>query len=246
MNDKLQVADLQEIHTEDGSTTLVHRKHNVTYKSRDGALSESRWVFCRHLNNYPGLCRVLELGFGTGINFKTTAQYAAKNKRSVHYLSIDHQPIPPDFIHGEDQWSQLIRQALTRCRESNQVATVNHNQIKLSLYPSDWQKTAFTNLQASVIYHDPFSPKVNPQCWTKEYFAWAYRHLSLNGILTTYSAAGHVRRAMAAAGFFVARAQGFGRKREMTVAAKKEVILHGMKIKYKPNQTTDSAFEPPD
>ncbi len=38
--------------------------------------------------------------------------------------------------------------------------------------------------------------------------------------LATYTAAGHVRRALTAAGLEVERAQGYGRKRHMTKACK--------------------------
>ncbi|HHB80929.1 MAG TPA: FAD-dependent oxidoreductase, partial [Aliiroseovarius sp.] len=37
------------------------------------------------------------------------------------------------------------------------------------------------------------------------------------GTFATYTAAGHVRRALEAAGFEVRRAPGFGRKRHMSV-----------------------------
>lgn len=246
MTKQLQVSDLEQIPTDDGSTTLYHRKHKVTYKSKDGALSESHWVFCRQLNRYEQPWKVLELGFGTGINFTTTVRQAVEQNRSLQYISIDHYPIPPELVGGEDVTSQLIRTCLQRCRETTQPTTLSHNQIQLTLYPSKWKDVVLQDLQACVVYHDPFDPKVNPQCWTAECFEWAHRHLSDTGILTTYSAAGHVRRAMAAAGFFVARSKGFGKKREMTVAAKDASLLQNLKIKYKPNRTDGWAFSRPD
>ena len=44
------------------------------------------------------------------------------------------------------------------------------------------------------------------------------RHTAPGGTAATYTAAGHVRRALEAAGFAVTRAPGFGRKRHMTIA----------------------------
>ena len=41
-------------------------------------------------------------------------------------------------------------------------------------------------------------------------------HTAPGGTFATYTAAGHVRRALSDAGFAVARAPGFGRKRHMT------------------------------
>jgi len=42
------------------------------------------------------------------------------------------------------------------------------------------------------------------------------RHTNPGGTFATYTAAGFVRRGLAAAGFTVARAPGYGRKRHMT------------------------------
>lgn len=42
------------------------------------------------------------------------------------------------------------------------------------------------------------------------------RHTAPGGTFATYTAAGHVRRALAEAGFAVSRAPGFGRKRHMS------------------------------
>jgi tRNA U34 5-methylaminomethyl-2-thiouridine-forming methyltransferase MnmC len=41
-----------------------------------------------------------------------------------------------------------------------------------------------------------------------------------NGTAATYTAAGHVRRALDAAGLVTTRIPGFGRKRHMTIARK--------------------------
>jgi len=42
------------------------------------------------------------------------------------------------------------------------------------------------------------------------------RHTAAGGTFATYTAAGHVRRALAEAGFDVARVAGYGRKRHMS------------------------------
>ena len=45
---------------------------------------------------------------------------------------------------------------------------------------------------------------------------WSARHTTPGGTFATYTAAGHVRRALADAGFTVTRQPGFGRKRHMS------------------------------
>ena len=65
-----------------------------------------------------------------------------------------------------------------------------------------------------------FSAK-NPELWEEELLNEVYRCTANKGTLSTYSAAGFVRRNLSLAGFEVERTNGFGRKRHMTVAIKK-------------------------
>ncbi len=65
---------------------------------------------------------------------------------------------------------------------------------------------------------DGFAPAKNPQMWTETLFSGMAR-LSRDGAsAASFTAAGAVRRGLAAAGFAVEKKPGFGRKREMTVA----------------------------
>jgi tRNA U34 5-methylaminomethyl-2-thiouridine-forming methyltransferase MnmC len=70
--------------------------------------------------------------------------------------------------------------------------------------------------QADAWFLDGFSPAKNPELWTPGLLAEVARHTTPGGTLATYSAAGAVRRALAEAGFAVARGPGFARKRHMT------------------------------
>ena len=63
---------------------------------------------------------------------------------------------------------------------------------------------------------DGFSPAKNPALWSPETLVEVARHTAPGGTFATYTAAGHVRRALQAAGFQVQRQPGFGTKRHMT------------------------------
>ncbi|MEP4010556.1 MAG: MnmC family methyltransferase, partial [Sulfitobacter sp.] len=58
----------------------------------------------------------------------------------------------------------------------------------------------------------------NPELWGDALMAEVARHTAPGGSAATYTAAGFVRRALAAGGFEVARIPGYGRKRHMTRA----------------------------
>jgi tRNA U34 5-methylaminomethyl-2-thiouridine-forming methyltransferase MnmC len=71
--------------------------------------------------------------------------------------------------------------------------------------------------RADAWFLDGFSPAKNPELWSPELMQEVARHTAPGGTFATYTAAGHVRRSLAEAGFSVTRAPGFGRKRHMSV-----------------------------
>jgi tRNA U34 5-methylaminomethyl-2-thiouridine-forming methyltransferase MnmC len=71
--------------------------------------------------------------------------------------------------------------------------------------------------RADAWFLDGFSPAKNPELWSADLMADTARHTAPKGSFATYTAAGHVRRALAEAGFTVERQPGHGRKRHMTV-----------------------------
>ena len=73
---------------------------------------------------------------------------------------------------------------------------------------------------ATAIYLDGFSPTRNPEVWTPEFVGRLAKTLAPGGVLATYSAAGHVRRALEAAGLRVERRPGAPGKRECLRAMK--------------------------
>ena len=73
---------------------------------------------------------------------------------------------------------------------------------------------------ADAWFLDGFSPAKNPELWSEALMAEVGRHTAPDGSFATYTAAGHVRRALAAAGFAVERAPGFAGKRHMSRGVK--------------------------
>ena len=69
---------------------------------------------------------------------------------------------------------------------------------------------------ADAWFLDGFSPARNPELWSGDLLAAVGAHTAPGGSFATYTAAGHVRRALVAAGFRVERAPGFAGKRHMS------------------------------
>jgi queuine tRNA-ribosyltransferase len=72
---------------------------------------------------------------------------------------------------------------------------------------------------ADVVFWDPFSPKVNPECWTVEAFAAARARCRGRATLFTYSTSTATRAALLLAGFAVGAGDPSGPKEETTAAA---------------------------
>jgi tRNA U34 5-methylaminomethyl-2-thiouridine-forming methyltransferase MnmC len=227
---------LQKTTTDDGSITLRNLVHDALYRSSSGAKGESEHVFLHGtgLTDRAEDWRVLELGFGTGLNFLIAAASAQQLGRNLHYVAVDAAPIPPEFIPEDYPHSPLARALLQRCRDHGQPQVLGEGGVRLELHPRRWQDTRPAIKSVHAVFHDPFDPGVNPDCWTVEAFAWSRARVHATGRLATYSAAGRVRRAMRDAGYVVARAAGYGKKREMTLASPTESALVPHRIKYRP------------
>jgi len=75
--------------------------------------------------------------------------------------------------------------------------------------------------KADAWFLDGFSPAKNPELWEADLMVAVAAHTKPRGTAATYTAAGAVRRALAAAGFDVSRVPGYGRKRHMSLAVKR-------------------------
>jgi tRNA U34 5-methylaminomethyl-2-thiouridine-forming methyltransferase MnmC len=90
--------------------------------------------------------------------------------------------------------------------------------LDLTVVPGDARQTLPAwGGTADAWFLDGFAPARNPELWEDGLIAAVVAHTAPGGTVATYTAAGHVRRALAAAGLTVERRAGYGRKRHMTV-----------------------------
>lgn len=228
---------LVPVKTGDGSHTLFDTEKNLYFRSLQGARSESDYVFfsSSRLSDQPAPRAVLELGLGTALNFLYTADRLLLDKagETLDYYVVEAAPLSREAftVLQHRQWLQepalaeLVENVLgelAAAPESHQ----NLGPIRLHAYKSRWQDLDLPpELEVQAIYHDPFGPKDNPECWQRDCFRWSGRHLSPTGRLVTYAASTQMRRELVAAGLCIASLPGSGRKREMTVAARHEAAL---------------------
>lgn len=228
------------IRTADGSHTLHSERYGETFHSINGAVTESRHVFLNASGVAERLAagqatRVLEIGFGLGLNCLLTADLASECQAPLEYHAIENDPsvlalLPT--VHYQEQlkdsrlYDQLIAglDSVAYLRDGDMgtrapLTLVLGKNITLTLHLCDAIHDELPAGEFDAIYLDAFSPDSNPECWTPEFFSRLHGKTSKGGALTTYSAKGDVRRALKAAGYNVNKMAGPPGKREMLHAA---------------------------
>ena len=212
--------------TADGSNTLFVPELNEHYHSIKGALTESEHIFIRMgVEHHPSPSpRVLEIGFGTGLNAFLTLLYADKTQRTVHYTSLERYPVAPELISHLGYPERICPEravdfyALHRAAWEEDIPLTPY--FTLHKVQTDFTTYDFPDAY-DVVYFDAFAPEKQPEMWTQDLFARLYHSLRPRGILTTYCAKGIVRRTLQAVGFTVERLPGPPEgKREILRASK--------------------------
>jgi tRNA U34 5-methylaminomethyl-2-thiouridine-forming methyltransferase MnmC len=232
---------LSTVFTADGSKTLHSERYAQTFHSDKGAVTESKHVFLESSEVAPKLragesVSVLEVGFGTGLNFFLTADVALKHGAKLAYTALEQTLLPASIVQqlGYEKYLEnkgLLESYLTfRQTLPENVAeghyTFEYERVRLKLLVGKATtkildvRESGTNL-FDAIYQDAFSPDVNPELWSEDFFANLDKTLKPDGKLTTYSVKGDVRRVLQKIGFEVEKRAGPpGGKREMLLATK--------------------------
>ena len=227
---------LEVITTRDGSRTLYSRHYQQSFHSVHGALAEAHHVFLEGSGTEELLksqqeVRVLEIGFGAGLNWLITAAAALRNHTRLTYTSLDKQ-IPSAELLSQLGYGELIgAPALATTIEEWRKpfgSDVPHGSYNLShehdgtlqLCIGEAIEASFPDRSYDSIYFDAFDPGANPELWVPEFFGKLHRALRDGGCLATYSVAGHVRRALTSSGFSVVRRPGPPGKRHVLAAWK--------------------------
>ncbi|MFZ5429867.1 MAG: tRNA (5-methylaminomethyl-2-thiouridine)(34)-methyltransferase MnmD [Bacteroidota bacterium] len=215
--------------TGDGSKTLYLVGMNEQFHSVKGALTESRHVFIQHgllyRKPFPGI-RVLEAGFGTGLNALLTAWYAITSHTAVNYRGLEKFPLGKNILDKLDHGSFAGEKGreLYRKIHDSKWDTEEELDIWFRLTKMECDMTAYVpdpEFSPDVVYFDAFGPDKQPEVWELRVFEMLYQSMAPQGVLVTYSAKGEVRRRLISAGFAVERLPGPPGKREMLRAIKK-------------------------
>ncbi len=214
------------ITTGDGSKTIQIEEWNEQYHSKHGAIQEAYHVFIQNglaLFDNTDL-RILEIGFGTGLNALITYLEAPKRNIEVEYVGVEAYPVIPEEWRQLDYVSALEGDRLSAVFEKMHMSDWGTATRLSENFTLTKQQKEFKTIQAeslfNLIYFDAFGARVQPALWTETIFLKMYKALKPGGVLVTYAAKGSVRRAMQSVGFETERLPGPPGKREMLRARK--------------------------
>lgn len=205
----------------------VSTRFDDPYYSLDNGLAETEHVFLAG-NGLPERFRdgfhIAELGFGTGLNLLTALRAFRMTGCGGHLRFTSFEAFPmaaSDMITAQGEFDTLtgIARELRPFWERGETRFETAD-LQFELITGDARDTLkdWTG-SADAWFLDGFSPAKNPELWGADLMREVALHTAPGGTAATYTAAGHVRRALQDAGFTVTRIPGFGRKRHMTTAA---------------------------
>jgi len=216
--------------------TPFARDFGDTYFSREQGVAESMAIFVngnrlpeRFSGLHPGqVFTIGEIGFGTGLNMLLAAEQFARLAPAGARLQLVSAELHPlertDLEQALGQVMNLpggpVGPARALLAGYPLPAPGFHRidlapGVDLTLMLADacqaWRLFAG---KVDAWFLDGFAPDRNPKAWSAELYREMVLHSRPGATLATFTAAGHVRRGLADAGFSVNKVPGFGRKRE--------------------------------
>ena len=209
----------------------VSRRFGDIYFSADGP-DEVRRVFlapaavAERAQASDQAFTIAELGFGTGLNFVVAAATGAR----LHFVSFERHPLSrADLARALEPWRHdyplagaLIAAYPPPVRGWHR-RFFDSGRVQLSVFFGDVADGMADLRQqqrrgVDAWFLDGFAPKRNPEMWRDALFADIAALCAPGATATTFSAAGDVRRRLAAHGFTVRRVDQRPHKRHSTAA----------------------------
>lgn len=226
------------ITTADGSPSLYCREYDESMHSSSGAYEEAvlKHVVPSGILNIQGTSSVLEIGCGMGFNILALMSELLKTGTvpSVDVISIEKEfgfVKLLEKVRFDDERDDLYKAVRKAISEGH--AASHGFSIRIERGDARSIITRLPDKKFNAVFHDPFSPSKNPELWSVDFFKQLLQVMHPQGILTTYSSAVQVRRAMIEAGFSIGAGPPVGKKREGTLAGTQGPlpVLNGDRIR---------------
>lgn len=217
----------RELTTDDGSVTLYSEYFDENCHSQGGAKNETLYnyiegceIFSRQ-NHYPIV--ILEVGLGLGFGPRLVFELLKKQNlglaSSIKIVSTEIDRVLVEYFF--QQFNSVFRPENLSVEQN--VFLYQEGNFTLEVLVGDARETLLNygqqkKIKFNAVFQDPFSPRKNPLLWSKQWFQLIRSLCADDVILSTYSAASSMRKALIGSGWRVEKREGFGGKREATRA----------------------------
>ncbi len=212
----------------DDKTPQSERFGDVYFSADDG-IAESMYVFvngCGFPEKFEGQDRVCiaETGFGTGLNFLLTWKSWKESgaECQLDYVSVEAFPIEKEQLEkayetfpGLEDYTKEFLDHYPRLYPGFHQIVLEEGKVTLTLMFGE-ASDMYSRLEAKVDawYLDGFAPAKNPEMWSEDLFREIGRLSQDGAVLSTFTAAGFVKRGLVTVGFEMSKRRGYGRKRD--------------------------------
>jgi tRNA 5-methylaminomethyl-2-thiouridine biosynthesis bifunctional protein len=204
------------------------------YRSATGGLAQARHVFLQG-SGLPGAWagraqwRVLEAGFGLGLNFLATWlawTQDPQRPRLLHFASVEAFPVSADdLLRAATDEAGLLPLARELAERWHGLTPGFHRfafaegRVLLTLCVGDVAPMLREqSFRADAVFLDGFDPERNPEMWNLDTVKAVTRLCRRDTALATWSVVGQLRRDLQSCGWQVERRTGLPPKRECLAA----------------------------
>ena len=169
--------------------------------------------------------RVLEIGFGTGLNaFLTLREVMADSTWRIVYYAVELYPLPFELAtrlnYAGLAWPEGESLFLDLHRAEWEKPTQITDRFVLHKIEGDANRVSLPD-GIDLVYMDAFAPEKQPEMWNATLYRRLVDAMALGATLVTYCSKGDVRRGLRDAGLLMERLPGPPGKRH---------ILRGKKL----------------
>jgi chorismate dehydratase len=216
---------MEEIITKDGSITLRNEEYDETYHSFTGAYDETVKKFIipckiKELTKNKNI-KILDIGFGLGYNSISAIDTIQEENENceIEIMSLERDLKLDEIKKLETLYKHYdILKKLEFDPLTNSYLFEQKNIRLRILIGNGPDRIKKINDKFDAVFLDPFSPKKNPEMWTKEFFIDIKKLMKKSAILATYSCARVVRDNLRDAGFVIEDGPKVGRRGPSTIA----------------------------
>jgi len=145
----------------------------------------------RNFGYFGGEIRILDICFRLGYNTLTAILHKPENVK----LKIFSPEMDLELIRNlkNFDYPDKFKNLLSIINEISENLYYKDDEIEVEIFAGDARDYIKKLNNIHIVYQDAFSPKVNQEGWTLEWFENITKILHKNGIITTYSVATPVR-----------------------------------------------------